>query len=199
MTNRLFTDTEMLSILKVETDFERQLALAADVRQGLLWGEPRYGHPEGMVLYHIPEIFSNIDRLTPPLSKIDRERLRIITLLHDAFKYREDKSQPRDWSKHHGILARQFAEKWTDDRSILDVLELHDEAYYCWRLEVLEEDLPTASQRFEMLFDRVGYCMQLFYAFFKCDTATGDKTQAPVKWFEKKGLAIEKLVIVKNV
>jgi hypothetical protein len=193
MTNRLFSDAEIIQLLGLETDLEQQIALHPAVRQGLLWGEPRYGHPEGMVLYHIPEIFSNIDRLTPPLSKIDRNRLRLITLLHDCFKYQEDKNEPRDWSRHHGILARDFAKDWTTDRAILDILELHDEAYYCWRLEILHQELNLAHERFEQLFDRVGYCMQLYYVFFKCDTATGDKTQAPVKWFEKKGLAIEKV------
>ena len=27
--------------------------------------------------------------------------------------------------------------------------------------------------------------LQLYYLFFKCDTATGDKNQAPLKWFEQ--------------
>ncbi|MBN8527534.1 MAG: hypothetical protein J0M02_19550, partial [Planctomycetes bacterium] len=37
----------------------------------------------------------------------------------------------------------------------------------------------------ESLLERMNYCLQLYYLFFKCDTQSGDKTQAPLKWFEK--------------
>ena len=173
-------------ILQPETDLERFLIGLPEIQAGLLWGEPRYGHPEGKVVYHIAEIYKNIDRLTPPLSIKAREQIRIITLLHDTFKYLEDKSYPRDWSKHHAKLARLFAEKYISSKTELEIIELHDEAYYCWRLEVLEDEPEQAVLRFRQLLERLKGRLQLFYIFFKCDTATGDKTQAPVKWFEKK-------------
>ncbi len=179
------TDQYIQDLLKPETNLERLLLQHPAFREGLLWGEPRYGHPEGKVLYHVPEIFANINRLDP-LSKNDRQQLRLITLLHDTFKYVEDKSYPRDWSRHHGILARQFAEDFISDKNILDIIELHDEAYYCWRLEVLDDEPEQAAARLKLLLDRVRPCLQLYYNFFKCDTATGDKTQAPVKWFENQ-------------
>jgi hypothetical protein len=195
--NRPFlTDKEIGDILKLETDLERMLALHPRVRMGLCWGEPRYGHPEGMVLYHVPEIFENIDNIMPPLSKKEREQLRLIALLHDAFKYVEDKGSPRDWSRHHSILARQFSEDFITDKAVLDIMELHDEAYYCWRLDVLKNEQEKAARRFSVLLERIGYCLQLYYIFFKCDTRTGDKTQAPVKWFERKGLDIQKVTFV---
>ena len=196
MNSHFLTDTDILDWLKPETDLERQLALHPDVKAGLGWGEPRYGHPEGKVLYHIPEIYVNLNQLNPPLSKKECEQLRLITLLHDAFKYIEDKGYPRDWSRHHSILARQFSEAFITDKTILDIIELHDEAYYCLRLEVLEDELEEAAARFQVLLSRIGYCLQLYYIFFKCDTRTGDKTQAPVKWFEKKGLPIQKVTFL---
>ena len=191
MNRQILTDKEILDVLKLETDFERYLALLPEVRKGLCWGEPRYGHPEGQVLYHVPDILDNINRLLPPLSKKEREQLRLIALLHDAFKYIEDKGSPRDWSRHHSMLARQFSEAFISDETILDILELHDEAYYCWRLEALLHQPQKSAARFAKLLERIGYCLQLYYIFFKCDTQTGDKTQAPVKWFEKKGLDIQ--------
>ena len=191
MNRQILTDKEILDILKLETDFERSLALLPEVRKGLCWGEPRYGHPEGQVMYHVPDILDNINRLLPPLSKKEREQLRLIALLHDAFKYIEDKGSPRDWSRHHSMLARQFSEAFITDETILDILELHDEAYYCWRLEALLHQPQKSAARFAKLMERIGYCLQLYYIFFKCDTQTGDKTQAPVKWFEKKGLDIQ--------
>jgi hypothetical protein len=192
MKSTFLTDKEICDLLKPETDLEQTLVLHPEVRAGLGWGEPRYGHPEGKVLFHIPEIFDNINALLPPLSKNEREQLRLIALLHDAFKYIEHKGSPRDWSRHHSMLARQFGEKYITDQAVLDIIELHDEAYYCWQLEVLKHDPQRSAARFEALLTRVGYCLQLYYLFFKCDTRTGDKTQAPVKWFERKGLSIQK-------
>ncbi len=196
MNSKILTDKEILDTLKPETDLEYLLVLHPDVRKGLGWGEPRYGHPEGMVLYHIPDIFENIDTLMPPLSKNEREQLRLVALLHDAFKYAEHKGSPRDWSRHHSILARQFAENFVTDKTVLDIIELHDEAYYSWRWEALTHQPQKSADRFARLLQRIGYCLQLYYVFFKCDTRTGDKTQAPVKWFEKKGLPIEKVTFL---
>ena len=186
MKNSPITQRDIIDILKPETELELSIIHHPEFTDGLLWGEPRYGHPEGKVLYHIPEIYDNLDRISPPLSITEREQLRLITLLHDTFKYIEDKSFPRDWSRHHGILARLFAENYISDPLILDIIELHDEAYYSWRMEILEDEPEEASARIDILFDRLGSGLQLFYLFFKCDTATGDKTPAPVKWFEKK-------------
>ncbi len=196
MNRPLLTDKEILDWLKPETDLEQQLALHPDIKAGLGWGEPRYGHPEGKVLYHIPEIYVNLNRLSPPLSINEREQLRLIALLHDAFKYIEDKGYPRDWSRHHSILARQFSEVYITDKTVLDIIELHDEAYYCWRLDILEDEPEQAAARFELLLERIGHCLQLYYIFFRCDTRTGDKTQAPVKWFEKKVLNIQKVAFL---
>lgn len=186
MNNEELNIQNFYNILKPETELEYFIINQPPIREGLYWGEPRYGHPEGKVLHHIPEVYANIERVPLPLSITDRERLRLITLLHDTFKNIEDKNEPRDWSKHHGILARLFAENYIEDSIVLDIIELHDEAYYCWRLDQLEYNSEAASMRLDFLFDRIKDCIQLYYIFFKCDTATGDKTQAPVKWFEKK-------------
>jgi HD domain len=188
---------DFYSILKPETDLERFFIDLPEIQAGLLWGEPRYGHPEGKVLYHVVEVYQNIDRISPPLSIKARETLRLVTLLHDTFKYVEDKNFPRDWSKHHAKLARQFAEKHLSAKIELELIELHDEAYYCWRMEVLDDETEMAKQKFQQLLDRLKGRLQLFYIFFKCDTATGDKTQAPVKWFEKNVEGIERVIIEK--
>ena len=187
------TEQEILNILQPETDLERRLMSQPEMLEGLNWGEPRYGHPEGKVAYHVVDVFANIKRLSPALNADAYRQMRLIALLHDAFKYVESKETPRDWTRHHGILARQFAENFTDEKCVLDIIELHDEAYYCWRLAILDDEIEQAAARFQSLFKRCGYCLQLYYAFFRCDTATGDKTQAPVKWFEKKNLPIQKI------
>jgi hypothetical protein len=187
------TEQDILTLLRPETDLERRLISQPAMLDGMVWGEPRYGHPEGKVAYHIVDVFDNIRRLSPALSPDDYRKMRLIALLHDSFKYVESKQYPRDWTRHHGILARHFAENFIDDKAILDIIELHDEAYYCWRLDVLDDEKHQADARFQWLLKRCGYCFQLYYTFFRCDTATGDKTQAPVKWLEKKDLPIQKV------
>ncbi|MDZ7879116.1 MAG: HD domain-containing protein [Saprospiraceae bacterium] len=190
------TEQDILNLLQPETELERRLILEPAMLEGLMWGEPRYGHPEGKVVYHIVDVFENIRRVSPPLSNKAVEQMRLVALLHDSFKYIESKEFPRDWTRHHSILARQFAEKFINDTVVLDIIELHDEAYYCWRLAVLDDETEQAEARFQSLLQRCYYCFQLYYTFFRCDTATGDKTQAPVKWFEKKELPIRKVILV---
>jgi hypothetical protein len=130
-------------------------------------------------------VLDNVNRISGILPEM-RTRLRLIAFAHDTFKYAEDRSRPRDWLKHHGILARRFMESYCDDLAVLDIIETHDDAYYAW-LQTKHEDALSDSKKksLQSLFDRVGYCRQMYYLFFKCDTQTGDKTQAPLKWFEQ--------------
>ncbi len=183
------TQDQISAILKPETELERQFLLDPAFREGLFYGKPRYGHPEGQVLYHIPEVLANVDKLD--ISKEDRRKLRIITFVHDTFKNIEDKSEPRDWSKHHSVYARKFLERFSDDIGLLTITEMHDEAYYCWRLHALYRQPEKGLARLQTLIDALGENLQLYYLFFKCDTQTGDKIQTPVRWFEKTVEGIE--------
>lgn len=182
---------DLTTELSPETWLEHQLLRHPEFVQGLLWGIPRYGHPEGEIYRHVREVLNNIDQL--PIDATTRQKLRLIAFVHDTFKHREDKSHPRDWSKHHGTLARRFTEQFIDDRILLEIIEHHDEAYYCWRAIQLYEQKEAGNERLQKLFDTVGNELQLYYLFFKCDTRTGDKNQAPLKWFEKNIAGIDVL------
>lgn len=172
------------TLLQPETALERHLLSMAEFRYGLLWGEPRFGHPEGKVAFHVREVLDNID-LIPNLLTLQREQLRLITFAHDTLKFTEDRSRPRDWQKHHGVLARRFMEAHTSDQTVLDVIETHDDAYYVWLAE--KHGHGPEGKTLDTLLSRLDYCLQLYYLFFKCDTQTGDKTQAPLTWFERRG------------
>lgn len=174
---------QMEAVLYPENPLERQLLREPEFLRGLFWGFPRYGHPEGEVYKHIIEVLHNVERM--PVGAFQRSQLRLIAMVHDTFKYLEDKSVPRDWTKHHGPLARRFLEKFSSDPAVLDIIELHDEAYYAWRLEYLLHKPELGQQRLEQLLERIETHLQLYYLFFKCDTQTGDKTLAPLKWFEQ--------------
>ncbi len=181
----------MFTLLRPETALEKLLLGQPEVQHGLRWGEPRFGHPEGKVVFHVREVLDNID-LLHNLPDTWRAQLRLITLVHDTFKYAEDRSHPRDWNKHHGILARKFLEAHYADKTVLDIVETHDDAYYAWLVQKHEPfGRENSHKSLENLLPRVNHCLQLFYLFFKCDTQTGDKTQAPLKWFERTVPGIE--------
>ncbi|MBK6929644.1 MAG: hypothetical protein IPH12_01830 [Saprospirales bacterium] len=179
------------ALLRPETHLERQLLDIPEFQCGLLWGEPRFGHPEGKVALHIREVLDNID-LIRGLPETQRGQLRLVAFVHDTFKYAEDRSHPRDWNKHHGLLARRFLEYYTADTLVLDIVETHDDAYYAWlgqKHELFGQE--NRHKSLDALLARVGYCLQLYYLFFKCDTQTGDKTQASLKWFERTVAGLE--------
>ncbi len=192
------TEKEILTLLKPETETERYLLSIPEILKGLDWGEPRFGHPEGKVVYHVVEVFNNLDNILPKLSTKDRQILRIIALLHDTFKIREDKSNPRDWTRHHAVLAANFAQKIISDICIIDIIHQHDEAYYCWKMFALHQKPEAALHRLHWLMEKIGYCLQLYYIFFMCDTATGDKNQTPVRWFEENVSGLEQVNIMDN-
>lgn len=169
--------------LKPENDLELALLEDPVFLEGLDWGLPRYGHPEGEVYRHIAEVLDNIDKIS--LDFESRRTLRTIAFVHDTFKHAEHKGSPRDWTRHHSVLAARFLEKYTSDKIILNITELHDEAYYSWRMEYLYHQYEEGQTRLRNTLSRIGENIQLYYLFFKCDTRTGDKTQAPVKWFEQ--------------
>ncbi|MEM9991540.1 MAG: hypothetical protein AAF738_07225 [Bacteroidota bacterium] len=179
-----------IALLQPENDLEQLLLLQSSFLEGLYWGTPRYGHPEGKVLYHVREVLNNVDKVAPTPS-LQRSRLRLISFVHDTFKSIEDRNRPRDWSKHHAALARNFLANFTDDTVTLDIIELHDEAFYAWRMLLIEKRTAAGQLRFQNLLQKIGNNLQLYYLFFKCDTRTGDKILAPLEWFETTVKSIE--------
>ncbi len=169
-----------------ESNLERAIVSDIEYRKGLFWGTPRYGHPEGKIIFHIREVLDNIDRI-PNLSASDRSTLRLICILHDTFKYKEYDARlihGRIPESHHSYFASNFSKKYTSNPSLHQLILLHDEAYYCWQLHK-QHQFVECQIRLDKLLSLLGDDLQLFYLFFKCDTKTGDKNQEPLLWFEK--------------
>lgn len=169
-------------LINAETALELQLINEPEFRKGLIWGTPRFGHPEGTIVLHINEVLTNIDRL--PIDKTQRELLRLVAISHDTFKNKEDRNTPRNWNLHHSILAKEFMVKYSDDPVLLQTIEYHDEPFYCW-LHIHRGEHELADRRLNRLLDK---CLDfnLLYLFFICDTLTGDKILAPLLWLEEK-------------
>jgi len=187
-------DVFLENALQPETELERQLLLHPEVRQGLLWGKPRHGHPEGAVYKHVKEVFNNIEKLT--ISTHLREQLRLIAVIHDAFKYKEDKNRPRDWNRHHAVLARRFMNNYINDELVLTIIQWHDEAYYIWREIAVRNNKEKADFRMSRLLEKLKDQTQLYYLFFYCDSNTGDKNSAPVHWVEENLIGIKKVCVL---
>lgn len=184
---KLLEQNGMFALLEPETVYEADLITRPDFIEGLMWGLPRYGHPEGRVAYHIREVFHNIDHLK--ITNLQtRQMLRTIALLHDTFKYKEDRNIPRDWSKHHGVLARKYIEHEMVGVETCEIIELHDEAFYAWRAEVVEKNEEESRRRIEKIENRIPNYLEVYFQFFLCDTLTGDKLRTPVKWLYEKGI-----------
>jgi hypothetical protein len=170
---------------KIDAEREIERHILADSRwvRGAAWGSPRPGHPEGVVRLHIAEVLANIDALD--LDAEDRRKLRIVALVHDTFKSEVDRASPRTGDNHHALIARRFAGRYTNDLDILEITELHDEAYYAWRSGARRGDWKRARRRAQRLIERLGSRLGLYLAFFRADNAAGDKQAEPLRWFEE--------------
>jgi hypothetical protein len=73
-----------------ETELERQIVADPDWQEGAGWGGPRPSHPEGSVNAHVAEVLANVEGVA--VDPIDRERLRLVALIHDTFKHRVERN-----------------------------------------------------------------------------------------------------------
>ncbi len=173
----------MLDAIRPETPLEERIVADPEWREGAAWGKPRRAHPEGSVSAHVVEVLEHVDRLA--VDERDRGRLRLVALLHDTFKHRVDYDRPRTGANHHAKIARRFAEDHLDDPELLDVIELHDEAYNAWRKGAQGGDWPAAEARAQRLIDRLGPSIGFYLRFYRADNASGDKSDEPLRWFER--------------
>jgi hypothetical protein len=164
----------------LETPLELRIAADPAWRPGIEWGEPRDGHPEGAVKWHVGEVLANLAVVDLPAP--DRARLRIAALVHDTFKYRVDRSAPRIPPNEHGFLASRFLAAHVVDDRLVALVELHDDGYRAWRL-AHERRMPEAWAKVDEIIRRLGDDIGLFVAFYWADNRSGDKEPGQVEWF----------------
>jgi len=169
------------NIIKPETELEKTIIGNEEFRTGCLYGKPRSGHPEGQIIFHIREVLANVEKYS---TKNDREKLRVISLIHDTFKYKVNQNIPKIEENNHGMIARRFIEKYTQNQEILEITELHDEAFNSWKFGERKNNWNSAVQRAEKLIARLDNSLCLYLMFYKCDNLTGDKSRINYDWFE---------------
>lgn len=83
------------------------------------------------------------------------------------------------------MIARRFAEKFIDDATILDVIQMHDDAYGAWNKGKRDGDWAGAFELAHQLIADLGPNLELYISFYECDNFTGDKTAEPYNWFKE--------------
>jgi hypothetical protein len=164
-----------------ETDVERRLADDPALIAGLIWGEPRPGHPEGPVGAHVTDLLGKIDQCGETGDR--RRELRFLVLVHDAFKNRVHEWLPKSGANHHAARARHFAERFTDDERLLATLEHHDRPYGLWR------KMRRKGQLDRDAFDHMMAHIpdpELFLRFVELDGSTDGKDPEPINWFREE-------------
>ncbi len=176
---------KLQELLKPETELEKRIVSTPEFIEGANYGKPRHGHPEGQVGYHIREVLDNVDKISTPENRAD---LRLIALIHDTFKNKVDNTKPKAGMNHHAMIARKFAEKFIQiPEYVLDIIELHDEAYNAWQQGGRKGDWYKAEKRADALLGKLGTedRIHLYLEFYYCDNNTGDKEQENYHWFKK--------------
>lgn len=171
---------DFVEILKPETDLERRIISDPIFIKGSMYGKERPGHPEGKVVYHIRDVFKNINKHYEDDEQ--RKKLRLIALIHDTCKFQVDYDQRRVGENHHGYLARKFAEKYIMDKDILMIIEHHDDAYNIWKRSDKRNEWDKGVKDLLRLLDKIND-LDLYSIFYLCDNSTGSKKNDDYNWF----------------
>ncbi len=144
------------------------------------FGEPRSGHPEGKVKYHIAELESNLERLAPRISEEQYWKLIFLIHVHDTFKADATPDSPILSPNSHASLARKFASEFSDDADLLNMIQFHDVNFVLWK----EFSVAGAYdvERFQSLLETIRD-WDLFLLFLILDGSTPGKDQNKIKWF----------------
>lgn len=172
---------DFVKILKPETELERKILSDPIFIKGASHGKERPGHPEGQVVYHIRDIFKNIDEYVTPKQ---RSKLRLIALFHDTCKFQVNSDLPRSGENHHGWLAMKFAEKYITDEDILQIIDCHDDAYNIWKRSNKRNEWEKGEKDLLKFIDKIND-LELFSWFYLCDNSTGKKINDDYTWFTK--------------
>jgi len=145
------------------------------------YGEPRSGHPEGKVKFHVAELEMNLEKLSSRgVSKEQYWKLKFLIHVHDTFKAEAIPDSPILHPNCHASLARNFAAEFTDDSDLLNMIQFHDVNFALWKQFAVtgSYDLERFSALMETIIDWV-----LFLMFIIIDGGMQGKDPEETGWF----------------
>jgi hypothetical protein len=164
-----------------ENELEERAARDPELVEGLAWGKPREGHPEGSVGEHVGDLLRTLESWGE--SEPRRSQLRFIALVHDAQKNRVQNWRPRTGKNHHAARARRLAERFTDDERLLAAIEHHDRPYAIWR-RMKRTGQDQTRQLEEMLAEIPD--PGLLLRFVELDGSPEGKNPEPIRWLREE-------------
>ena len=159
------------------------------------YGEPRAGHPEGKVKFHIEELESNLEKLAPRLTDEQYWKLKFLIHVHDTFKA-EAVPDSRIESPHsHASLAKQFASEFTEEPDLLAMIQYHDLNFALWK-----QFAATGAydlERFTRLLNAI-QDWDLFLLFLILDGCTQGKDPEKLRWFIQEVRKYKETIVDEN-
>ncbi len=150
-------------------------------QKNIEYGEPRPGHPEGKLKFHIADLESNLERLREKgISDEEYWKSKFMIHVHDICKPEAQENTPTLHPCNHATLAKEYAREFTNDTDLLNMIQYHDENYELWK-----EYLQTSrynSGRFQNLLETIEN-WDLFLMFIIIDGCTKGKDYAKLGWF----------------
>jgi hypothetical protein len=144
------------------------------------YGEPRSGHPEGKVKFHIAELEANLEKLAPKISEEQYWKLKFLIQVHDTFKADAIPDSPIESPHSHASLARKFASEFTDEADLLAMIQFHDVNFALWKQFAATGTYDL--KRFSVLLDTM-VDWDLFLMFLIIDGCTPGKDPEKLRWF----------------
>jgi hypothetical protein len=133
------------------------------------YGERRSGHLEGKIKFHIAELETNLEKLTPRISEEQYWKLKFLIHVHDAFKADAVPDSSIENPNSHASLARKFASEFTDDADLLNMIQFHDVNFALWKQFAAKSSYDM--DRFSMLLNTI-MDWDLFLMFLIIDGCT---------------------------
>jgi hypothetical protein len=169
--------------------------IMADPRyqKNIEYGEPRSGHPEGKIKFHIAELEENLEKLVVRgISAEQYWKLKFLIHVHDTFKADAIPNSRILNPSSHASLARKFAAEFIQDEDLLNMIQLHDVNYALW-----QQFRHTGSYdlaRLQHLLDTI-QDWELFMLFLIIDGSTRGKERSKLLWFMREAAKYKDTVV----
>jgi hypothetical protein len=162
-------------------DIIEKIIADARYQSNIEYGEPRSGHPEGKVKYHIAELEENLENLASHgISEEQYWKLKFLIHVHDTFKAESIPDSPIIDPNNHASLAKKFASEFIADQDLLNMIQFHDVNFALWKQFAATGAYDV--RRFETLLETI-HDWDLFLMFLIIDGSTHGKDPKKIRWF----------------